>query len=58
MGAIANIVVGIVGAFIGGIVMNSFGKVGVVGFSLRSLLVALLGSVILLFLLRLIRGRK
>ncbi len=47
-GAIANIVVGIVGAFIGGFVMQSLGKSGVTGFNLGSFLVALLGSVILL----------
>lgn len=47
-GIIANIVVGIIGAFIGGFVMQSLGGSGVTGFNLGSLLVALLGSVILL----------
>ncbi len=48
MGAIANIVVGIIGAFIGGLLMNFFGGEGVTGFNLPSFLIALLGSVILL----------
>jgi uncharacterized membrane protein YeaQ/YmgE (transglycosylase-associated protein family) len=55
MGALANIVVGIVGAIIGGFVMNTFGAQGVSGFNLPSLLVAILGAVGLLFLIRLVR---
>lgn len=51
MGAIANIVVGIVGAFIGGLVMNLLGGSGVTGFNVWSLLVAVIGSVILLWIL-------
>lgn len=47
-GAITNIVVGIIGAFIGGFVMQSLGGSGVTGFNITSLLVALLGAVILL----------
>ncbi len=47
-GAIANIVVGIVGAFIGGFLMQALGKSGVDGFNLRSFLVAILGAVVLL----------
>ncbi len=47
-GPIANIIVGVIGAFIGGFVMQSLGGSGVTGFNLSSLLVALLGSVMLL----------
>ena len=53
-GLIANIVVGIIGAFIGGFVMQSLGGSGVTGFNLGSLLVALLGSVILLGIYKMI----
>lgn len=49
MGAIANIVVGIIGAFIGGWIMNFFGAQGVTGFDFRSFLVAVFGAVVLLF---------
>lgn len=55
-GGLANIVVGIVGAFIGGFVMHLFDKSGANAadaFSWRSFFVALLGAVILLFILRL-----
>jgi uncharacterized membrane protein YeaQ/YmgE (transglycosylase-associated protein family) len=50
MGAGANIVVGIVGALIGGFIMNSLGGQGVTGFNLYSILVAIGGAVVLLFL--------
>jgi uncharacterized membrane protein YeaQ/YmgE (transglycosylase-associated protein family) len=56
MGALANIVVGIVGAIIGGFLMtNVFGAQGVTGFNLMSLLVAIGGAVVLLFLVGLVR---
>ena len=56
MGALANIVVGIVGALIGGFLMtNVFGAQGVTGFNLTSLLVAVVGAVILLFLVGMVR---
>lgn len=55
MGAIANIVVGIVGAFIGGWIMSFFGAQGVTGFNLPSLLVAIGGAVVLLGVIGLIR---
>lgn len=48
-GAIANIAVGIIGAFIGGFIMSMIGKEGVNGFNLYSALVAILGAVVLLF---------
>ena len=56
MGALANIVVGIVGALIGGFLMeNVFGAPGVSGFNITSLIVAVLGAIILLFLVGLVR---
>ncbi len=56
MGALANIVVGIVGALIGGFLMNNvFGAPGVTGFNLTSLIVAVLGAVVLLFVMGLVR---
>jgi len=48
MGALANIVVGIIGAFIGGFLMNLLGAQGTTGFNVWSLLVAILGAVVLL----------
>jgi uncharacterized membrane protein YeaQ/YmgE (transglycosylase-associated protein family) len=57
MGAVANIVVGIVGAIIGGFLMTTFGASGVSGFNIYSLIVAVFGAVVLLFLVGLVRGR-
>ena len=54
-GAFLNIVVGIVGAVIGGYVMNYFGESDIAGFNLYSFLVALLGAVILIGIVRAIR---
>jgi len=51
-GAIANIVVGIVGAFIGGFVVRLLTGNEVNGFNLTSLLVAVLGAVILLAIVK------
>lgn len=48
MGGLKNVLVGILGAVIGGGLMNFFNRAGVESFSLYSLLVALLGSMILL----------
>lgn len=48
-GAVSNIIVGILGAFVGGIIVNALGGAGVTGFNLSSLIVAILGSVLLLF---------
>jgi uncharacterized membrane protein YeaQ/YmgE (transglycosylase-associated protein family) len=55
MGAIANIVVGIVGAFLGSWIMGFFGSQGVTGFNLPSILIAIGGAVVLLFVVGLVR---
>jgi len=57
-GLLGNIIVGIIGAFVGGFIFNLFGGVGVTGFNLWSFIVALVGAVILLFIWRAITGRK
>ena len=56
-GALMNIVVGIVGAFVGGLLMNAFGASGVTGFNLYSIIVAVLGSIVFLWLYRMLRYR-
>ena len=58
MGAIANIVVGIIGAFVGGYIMQFFGVQGVTGFNLPSLLVAIVGAVVLLWVVGLFTRRR
>ena len=55
-GMIFDIVVGIVGAVLGGFLMNQFGQSGVTGWNWPSFGVAVVGAVVLLVILRLVRG--
>ncbi|MDD2822552.1 MAG: GlsB/YeaQ/YmgE family stress response membrane protein [Candidatus Daviesbacteria bacterium] len=52
-GTLSDIVLGIVGALVGGFIMNFFGQTGVTGFNFYSLFVAVLGAVVLLYVVRL-----
>jgi len=55
-GLIGDLVVGLIGALVGGLVAGLFiqGSVGLIG----SIIIAFLGAVILLALLRLVSGRR
>ena len=55
-GVLLDIVLGIVGALVGGWLFNQFGSAGVTGFNLWSILVAVVGSVVLLMIWHAIRG--
>jgi uncharacterized membrane protein YeaQ/YmgE (transglycosylase-associated protein family) len=57
-GIIGDIIIGIVGAFIGGFIFSLFGSGGVTGFNLWSILVAFVGACILIAILRAISGRR
>ena len=52
-GIIVTMIIGIVGAFLGGFLGNMLFSSGLTGFSLWSLLLAVIGSIILLWLYRL-----
>jgi uncharacterized membrane protein YeaQ/YmgE (transglycosylase-associated protein family) len=57
-GLLMNILIGVVGAELGGFLFRLFGMSGVTGFNVYSLLVATLGAVVLLFIYhQLIRRR-
>lgn len=56
-GLLIDIIVGIIGAIIGGFVFNLLGAPGVTGFNVYSLIVAVIGAVILLAILRAVGGR-
>lgn len=56
-GCIYTMVVGVIGAMIGGALMNAVDKKGVDEFSLYGILVAALGAVLLLLVLQAISGR-
>lgn len=55
-GIVLNIVVGVIGAGLGGYIMEYFGKGGVTGFNLYSFMVAVIGAVVLLAIVKLFRG--
>ncbi len=56
LGGVGNIIVGIIGAVLGGWIMQALGGNGVTGFNLYSILVAIGGAVVLLALVRLFTG--
>ena len=58
MGVGMNILVGIVGALIGGWVLSLFLGVGITGFNIWSFLVAVLGAVILLYVVNAFTNRR
>ena len=49
-GILGDILVGVVGAVLGGVIFNFFGATGVTGLNLWSILVSVIGSVVLLTL--------
>jgi len=60
-GVLLNVVVGVVGAFIAGLLLSPLLGVGTINqsdFSLPSMLISLLGAVILLALVNAFRGRR
>ena len=57
-GLIGDIIIGIVGAFVGGWIFNSLGVASPWGGLPGTIFVAFIGAVVLLFLLRLIRGAR
>lgn len=56
-GMLADIVIGMIGAVIGGFLMNAFGASGATGFNIYSILVATLGSIVLIGLKRMLTNR-
>jgi len=57
-GVVRDVLLGIVGAVVGGMLFNSVGIAGVSGFNLWSLVVAVLGSTIVLAAYYAVLGRR
>jgi len=53
-----DIVLGIVGAVVGGFLFSIFGATGITGFNIYSLIVAIIGSVVVLWLYHQLAGRR
>ena len=56
-GLILDVVLGVVGAVVGGFLFNQFGAAGVTGFNIYSMFVAVIGAVVVLLLYHMIVGR-
>ena len=57
-GVVGDIVLGIVGALVGGAITSTLMGVDITGFNLESLLVAVLGAIVVIFIARLISGSR
>ena len=55
LGVLGTIVLGIVGALVGGFISTRLGFGDVTGFNLPSIIIAVAGSILLLFIYRMIR---
>jgi uncharacterized membrane protein YeaQ/YmgE (transglycosylase-associated protein family) len=53
-----NIALGIVGALVGGFLFDLFGASGVTGFNLYSMIVAIVGSIVVLLIYNGVTGRR
>jgi uncharacterized membrane protein YeaQ/YmgE (transglycosylase-associated protein family) len=53
-----NIALGIVGAIVGGFLFDFFGASGVTGLNIYSMIVAIVGSVVVLLIYNAINGRR
>jgi uncharacterized membrane protein YeaQ/YmgE (transglycosylase-associated protein family) len=56
-GVLLDIILGVVGAVVGGWLFHTFGMPGVTGFNIYSMLVAICGAVVVLVLYHAIAGR-
>jgi uncharacterized membrane protein YeaQ/YmgE (transglycosylase-associated protein family) len=57
-GIVGDLIIGVVGAWIGGWVYNYFGHVGATGVNIPSIICALIGALVLLAIMRLFTGKR
>jgi uncharacterized membrane protein YeaQ/YmgE (transglycosylase-associated protein family) len=57
-GLMLDIALGVVGAIVGGVLFSFFGATGITGLNLYSMLVAIVGSVVVLWAYHAIAGRQ
>lgn len=57
-GCILNVVLGIVGACVGGFMFTSIGGTGITGFDVYSMFVAIIGAIVVLLVYHAITGRR
>jgi uncharacterized membrane protein YeaQ/YmgE (transglycosylase-associated protein family) len=56
-GTISDIIMGIIGAVVGGFIMNLLGLSGVNGFNLYSFAVAVIGAIVVIYIGRMVRNK-
>jgi uncharacterized membrane protein YeaQ/YmgE (transglycosylase-associated protein family) len=56
-GLVMDIVLGIVGAIVGGFIFSFFGAAGVTGLNIYSLIVAVIGAIVVLWIYHMVVGR-
>ena len=57
-GFIVDLILGIIGAVVGGFLFNQFGYSGTTGFNFYSLLVAVIGAIVVLWIYHAVVGRR
>jgi len=57
-GMLIDMALGIVGAIVGGILFSFFGATGITGLNIWSMIVAIVGSVVVLWIYHAITGRR
>ena len=57
-GVIGDTIIGMLGALVGGFLFNEFGSTGTTGLDIWSILVAFVGAVVLLVLIRAFSGQR
>jgi uncharacterized membrane protein YeaQ/YmgE (transglycosylase-associated protein family) len=57
-GLMLDIVLGVVGAVVGGFLFSLFGAEGISGFNLYSMIVAIAGSIVVLWIYHAVTGRR
>jgi uncharacterized membrane protein YeaQ/YmgE (transglycosylase-associated protein family) len=57
-GFFLDIILGIVGAVVGGFIFTQFGATGVTGFNIYSMFVAVVGAIIILVIYHAVTGRR
>ncbi|HEX5845322.1 MAG TPA: GlsB/YeaQ/YmgE family stress response membrane protein [Rhodoplanes sp.] len=53
-----NLALGIIGAIVGGMIFSAFGASGVTGVNLYSMIVAVIGSIVVLWIYHAVSGRR
>jgi uncharacterized membrane protein YeaQ/YmgE (transglycosylase-associated protein family) len=57
-GLLGDLVIGVIGAVVGGWIFNALGHPGATGLNIGSIIVAFVGAVVVLWLMRLFTGRQ